>query len=94
MENIHIEREFGRAFYLAIPLDLDDSSCQELVLASSAVERVVAQVSNGEFSIWEGLEAIEDAIASVEIDMDQYCDEVEQNLYESLLILPDLVAKS
>ena len=80
-------RQVGGCFHLVIPVaDRCDEEIKAALQDAMRVERAVEGVLNGDFSIWESLEAIEDCVP----DADRYCDEVEQNLYETLLECPQL----
>lgn len=74
-------RRMGRCFYLVISLENCDEEIKAAIEDAMQVERAVEAVLNGDASIWESLEAVEECV----LDVDQYCQEVEQNLYETLL---------
>lgn len=86
VENIADRRAIGRCFYIQIPLYQDESSIKEQIHQATKIEKAVDLMLDGSASIWEMFELIEDAIPN----MDQYTDEVSQNLYYHLLSCPQL----
>lgn len=91
MSNIILDpltrRRMADCFYLVIPVaDRCDEEIAAAIANAMKVERAVEAVLNGDCSIWESLEFVEDSGPN----MDRYCQELEQNLYESLLETPVL----
>lgn len=88
IEDLETRRQLGGCFYLVVPLVEDDRELEELIHQATRVEKAVELMLDGKTPIWEMLELVEDAVPS----MDQYVNEVEQNLYEQLLWSPNLRA--
>ena len=75
-------RQLGGAFYLAIPLNDCDEAIHQALQDAKRVEQAVNDLLDGEINLWEYTEAIEPYVS----DIDQYLDEVSQNLEERLII--------
>lgn len=86
IDNIITRRELGDCFYIHIPLCQDEASINEQIQQAMRIEKAVDMMLDGSASIWDMFELIEDAVPN----MDQYTDEVGQNLYYHLLSCPQL----
>jgi hypothetical protein len=76
-----VNREFGSCFYLAIPICDDDTEFKELMHDAYKVERAVKSMLDGSISVEDLLEAVEPFIPC----MDDYVEEIEQNMNEALI---------
>ncbi len=76
-----VYREFGSCFYLVIPVCDDDSEFEALMADADKVCTATKQMLNGSINIEELIESIEAFIP----DMDEYLQEVEENMEESLI---------
>lgn len=81
IEDPFMRRGIGGCFYLVIPLaGHEDEEIAAAVANATRVEKAIDAFLDGRLSIEDLLESVEDT----GIDMDQYCDEVESNLTETL----------
>ena len=76
-----VYREFGRSFYLLIPVCDDEQEFQALMEDAEKVSQATKKMLQGSINIEDLLETIEPFIPS----MDDYLEEVEQNLEEALI---------
>lgn len=77
-------RQLGSCFYLPISLQQAEDDIREAVANSIAIERATKLMLDGSMSFEDLLEAIEEYIP----DMDDYVEEVEENLTATLLYYP------
>ena len=80
MEDVIFQRLVGDCFYLTIPNE-PDAEVQKVIRDSFLVEQAVKAMISGSISPEELLEMVEPVIP----DMDDYIDEVEENLAEIYL---------
>lgn len=84
-------RRIGGCFYLVIPVaGEEDAAIRAAISEASQVEKAVDLFLDGDLSIEDLLESVEGHVP----DIDQYCQEVEQNLYEELVQSESLRAAS
>lgn len=84
--DLNTQRALSSCFYLAVPLAEDTNSLRELIGICMEVEQAVDKMMKGEITPDEFLQATEDFYP----DVDQYIEEVEDNLEElekTLIIL-------
>lgn len=81
-----IRRDFADCFYLAISLEDAEAEIREHIAQASKVEAAVALVLDGSANLEDMLEMVEDVVPNI----DQYCEDVEQNMYASLMACPSL----
>ena len=81
MEDIVFQRLVGDCFYLTIPNE-PEAEVQNIIKNSFLIEKAVKAMVSGFISPEELLEMVEPVIE----DMDQYIDEVEDNLAEIYLV--------
>lgn len=75
-------RRIGGCFYLVVPVaGQEDEAIAAAIHEAMAVERATDAFLDGEMSIEDLLESVEGNVP----DIDQYCQEVEQNLYDELV---------
>lgn len=75
-------RRIGGCFYLVIPVaGEEDEAIAAAFREATQVEKAVDSFLDGDLSIEDLLESVEGNVR----DIDQYCEEVEQNLYEELV---------
>ncbi|HLO48489.1 MAG TPA: hypothetical protein VK211_08765 [Kamptonema sp.] len=73
-----LEREIARSFYLWIPTDQDSDSIALQLQQAIEVEQAVQRMLKGEIGVEEAFQAIE----MVDIELDNYVDEVVNNVWE------------
>ncbi len=81
VNNSLFTRELSSCFYLVIPCCDDESEFKDLLQQAMQVERATAQMMKGEISPDDFLDIVEPGVP-----IDQYLDEVEENL-EPLICL-------
>lgn len=75
-------RRIGGCFYLVVPVaGEEDAAIAAAIQEATQVEKAVDSFLDGDLSIEDLLETVEGNVP----DIDQYCQEVEQNLYEELV---------
>jgi hypothetical protein len=75
-------RGFAACFTLVIPLDDFDACIEEAVRNNHRMEQQINATLTGNFSFWDYMESIEPYV----VDMDDYLNEVEQNLEQQIQI--------
>lgn len=80
-----LRKELGSCFYLQIPVTGSEAEIREFMEYARAVEAATQLMLSGRLSFVDLMECIEPYVPSI----DEYVDEVEGNLNESLLILPN-----
>lgn len=75
-------RRIGGCFYLVVPVAGQEAEAiASAIQEATQVEKAVDSFLDGDLSIEDLLETVEGNVP----DIDQYCQEVEQNLYEELV---------
>ncbi|MBG1268247.1 hypothetical protein [Nostoc sp. WHI] len=74
-------RELGSCFYLVVPTCKDDAEFAALMADADKICNATKQMLDGSINIEELLEAVEAFIP----DMDDYLEEIEENMEESLI---------
>ncbi len=82
-----LRKELGSCFYLQIPLTGSEQEIREFMEYARAVEAATQLMLSGHLSFVDLMECIEPCVPSI----DEYVEEVEENLNESLLILPRIM---
>jgi hypothetical protein len=76
-----VYREFGRCFFLVIPICDNDEEFNALMEDAKKVEQATQKMLDGSMNIEELIESIEAFVPSI----DSYLKEVEENMNESLI---------
>lgn len=81
-----IRRDFAECFYLAISLEDSETEIREHIAQATKVERAVKLVVDGSASLEDMLEMVEDVVPNI----DDYCQEIEQSMFNTLVASPSL----
>lgn len=76
-----VYKEFGNCFYLIIPTCKDDAEFDALMADADKVCNATKKMLEGSINVEELLEIIESFVP----DIDNYIDEIEENMEESLI---------
>jgi len=76
-----IYQEFGRCFYLVIPICNNEAEFAALMEDAQKVEQATIRMLNGSINIEDLIESVEGFVPS----MDSYLEEIEENMNEALI---------